>query len=112
MNNQVKKRLYITSVLISLIWLLCTCVINLMQVNETRSLALTECYRDDFKLFDYCYNKTNNEIQLTFFNYIIPFIPVTLLLWIDWLLNLNFQIEINLVSNKLRKIILNLKNRI
>jgi len=76
-----------------------------MQVNETRSLALTECYKDDFKLFDYCYNKTNNEIQLTFFNYIIPFIPVTLLLWIDWLLILNFQIEINLVSNKLRKII-------
>ena len=104
MNNQIKKRLYITTVLISLIWLLCTCVINLMQVNEIRSLALTECYKDDLKLYDYCYNKTNKEIQLTIFNYISPFLPAVILLWIDWVFKFNFQIDIQVVSYRFRKI--------
>ena len=104
MNNQIKKRLYITTVSISLIWLLCTCVINLMQVNEIRSLALTECYKDDLKLYDYCYNKTNKEIQLTIFNYISPFLPAVILLWIDWVFKFNFQIDIQVVSYRFRKI--------
>ena len=75
-----------------------------MQVNEIRSLALTECYKDDLKLYDYCYNKTNKEIQLTIFNYISPFLPAVILLWIDWVFKFNFQIDIQVVSYRFRKI--------
>jgi hypothetical protein len=104
MNNQIKQRLYITLVAITLIWLLCMGVINLSQVQETRSLALSECLKDNFKIFDLCYNKTNNEIYPTLLNYISPFIPVIILLWASWVFKLNFQIEIEVTSNKIRKI--------
>jgi hypothetical protein len=108
MNNQIKQRLYITLVAITLLWLLCKGVINISQVQDIRSLALTECLKDNFNLFELCYNKTNNDIYPTFFNYISPFIPVIILLWVSWVFKLNFQIDFQLNSNKLRKILVGL----
>jgi hypothetical protein len=49
MNNQIKQRLYITLVAFTLLWLLCMGVINQIQIQETRSLALSECLKDNFK---------------------------------------------------------------
>jgi hypothetical protein len=105
MNNQIKQRLYITLVAITLLWLLCMGVINLMQVQDTRSLALTECLKNNFNIFDLCYNKTNNDIYPSFLNYISPFLPVIILIWASWVFKLNFQIEIQPASNKFIKII-------
>jgi hypothetical protein len=104
MNNQIKQRLYITFVAATLLWLLCMGVINIIQVQDIRSLALSECLKDNFNLFDLCYNKTNDDIYPTFLNYISPFIPVIILLWASWVFKLNFQIEIEATSNKIRKI--------
>lgn len=108
MNNQIKQRLYITLVATTLLWLLCMGVINIIQVQDIRSLALSECLKDNFNLFDLCYNKTNNDIYPTFLNYISPFIPVIILLWASWVFKLNFQIDFQLTSNKIRKILVGL----
>lgn len=108
MNNQIKQRLYITLVAATLLWLLCMGVINIIQVQDIRSLALSECLKDNFNLFDLCYNKTNNDIYPTFLNYISPFIPVIILLWASWVFKLNFQIDFQLTSNKIRKILVGL----
>lgn len=108
MNNQIKQRLYITLVAATLLWLLCMGVINIIQVQDIRSLALSECLKDNFNLFDLCYNKTNNDIYPTFLNYISPFIPVIILLWASWVFKLNFQIDFHLTSNKIRKILVGL----
>lgn len=108
MNNQIKQRLYITLVAATLLWLLCMGVINIIQVQDIRSLALSECLKDNFNLFDLCYNKTNNDIYPTFLNYISPFIPVMILLWASWVFKLNFQIDFQLTSNKIRKILVGL----
>ena len=105
MNNQIKQRLYITLVAATLLWLLCMGVINIIQVQDIRSLALSECIKDNFNLFDLCYNKTNNDIYPTFLNYISPFIPVIILLWASWVFKLNFQIDFQITSNKIRKIL-------
>ena len=105
MNNQIKQRLYITLVAATLLWLLCMGVINIIQVQDIRSLALSECIKDNFNLFDLCYNKTNNDIYPTFLNYISPFIPVIILLWASWVFKLNFQIDLQITSNKIRKIL-------
>jgi len=104
MSNEVKRRLYITFVAVSLLWLLCMGVINLIQVQDTRSLALSACLKDNSYLFDLCYNRTNNDIYPTLLNYISPFIPVTILLWVSWVFKLNLQIDIQHASNKIRKI--------
>ena len=106
MQNQIKLRLYITLVAITLLWQLCMGVINIIQVQDIRSLALTECIKDSFNLFDICYRKTNNDIHPTLLNYISPFIPAIVLIWISWVFKLNFQIEIESKSNKLKKILL------
>ena len=108
MNNQIKQRLYITLVAATLLWLLCMGVINIIQVQDIRSLALSECLKDNFNLFDLCYNKTNNDIYPTFLNYISPFIPVIILLWASWVFKLNFQIDFQVTSNKIRKILVGL----
>jgi len=53
MSNEVKRRLYITLVAISLLWLLCMGVINLIQVQDTRSLALSACLKDNSYLLTF-----------------------------------------------------------
>jgi hypothetical protein len=104
MNIQTKQRLYITLVAIALLWLLCMGVITLFKVQDIRSLALSECMKDSFYIFELCSSKTKNEIYPSFFNYITPFIPVTILLWATWVFKLNFQIDIQITSNKITKI--------
>jgi len=103
MDFQVKQRLYITAVIATLLWLLCMGVVNLINVQDIRKLALTDCIKDNYHLFEICYKKTNNEIGLTLLNYISPFIPATILLWISWVLKFNFQIETHDAPSKLIK---------
>lgn len=103
MDIQIKNRLYITTVALSLLWLFCMGIVNLAHVQEIRAAALAECLKDNFQLFELCYRKTNDEITLSFLNYLSPFIPATVLLWMTWVLKFNFQIEILNVSSKLIK---------
>lgn len=93
MDAQVKQRLLITLICLALIWLLCIGLISLIQVSEIRSLALTECIKDNFQSFELCFRKTNDEIRPAFFNYIYPFIPIVILLWILWAFKLNLKID-------------------
>lgn len=108
MDIQIKHRLYITTVALSLLWLLCMGIVNLAHVQDIRAAALAECLKDNFKLFELCYRKTNDEVSLSFLNYLSPFIPVVILLWTSWVLKLNFQIEVQQFSSKFRKICLGL----
>ncbi len=103
MDNQIKQRLYITSVAAALLWLLCMGIVILLQVQDIRALALTECLKDNFRNFEICYRKTNDEISPTLINYLSPFIPVSILLWISWVLKFKFQIEAQDTPTKLRK---------
>ena len=105
MNNQIKERLYITLVAITLLWLLCMGVIIISQVQDTRSQALSACLKFNFNTFDLCYNKTNNDIYPSLLNYISPFIPVIVLLWASWVLKLNFQTNIRINSNKIIRVV-------
>jgi len=43
MDIQIKQRLYITTVAITLLWLLCMGVVNLLHVQDIRALALSDC---------------------------------------------------------------------
>jgi hypothetical protein len=105
MDIQTKQRLYITTVALALVWQLCMGVVNLSHVQDIRALALTECLKDNFQLFELCYKKTNDGISPTLLNYLSPFIPVLILLWISWVLKLQLQFEIQYAPSKLRKYI-------
>ena len=104
MDIQIKQRLYITTVAITLLWLLCMGVVNLSHVQDIRALALSECLKDNFQLFELCYKKTNDEISPTLLNYLSPFIPVAILLWISWVMKFKFQFETQDTPSKIRKL--------
>ena len=108
MNNQVRQRLFMTLVALSLLWLLCMGVINLLHVHDLRSLALADCIKDNFALFDICYRKTNQEIQPSLLNYISPFLPVIILLWVCWVFKVRFQIDASADKKRIRKFIVGL----
>lgn len=102
MDTQIKQRLYITTVAATLLWLLCMGVVNLLQVQDIRAHALSECLKDNFQLFELCYKKTNDEISPTLLNYLSPFIPVAILLWLSWVMKFKFQVETQDEPSKLR----------
>lgn len=52
MDIQIKHRLYITTVVLALIWLLCMGVVNLVHVQDIRAAALADCLKDNFQLFE------------------------------------------------------------
>jgi hypothetical protein len=105
MDIQTKQRLYITTVALALVWQLCMGVVNLSHVQDIRALALTECLKDNFQLFELCYKRTNDEISPTLLNYLSPFIPASVLLWISWVLKLQLQFEMQYTPSKFRKFI-------
>jgi hypothetical protein len=104
MSIHSKQRIYITFVVLSLLWLLCMGVINLSKVQEIRSLALSKCLEGNFNLFDYCYKKTNDEIHLSFLDYASPFVPAAILLWLSWVFKINVQIDTPVIGSRLIKI--------
>lgn len=78
---------------------------NLSQVQEERSLAVAECIKDSFKMFDICYKRANDEIHPSFFSYIEPFLPAALLVWISWVFKIKIQLNIDAPPKILEKII-------
>lgn len=102
MDIQTKERLYITIVAIALLWQLCMGVINLSHVQDIRALALSDCLKDNFQLFELCYKKTNDEISPTLLNYLSPFIPASALIWISWVLKFKYQFETQDSPSKIR----------
>jgi hypothetical protein len=106
MNTQVKQRLFITFVALAMLGLLVIGIKTLASESDARSVALAECMKDNFQLFELCYRKTNQEISPSFFNYISPFLPATLLLWVSWLFKLSFQLEVDdRQSKSIRKVV-------
>lgn len=106
MDTQIKERLYISFVGLAATGLLVTGINVLINLNDIRSTALTECMKDGMYLFEFCYRKTNQEISPSLFDYLSPFLPAIILIWLSWLFKLRFQVNVEpAIPNKLRKIV-------
>jgi hypothetical protein len=109
MSIQIKQRLYISFVVLAMISLLVIGINILTNLNEARSIAISECMEKNIYPFEFCFTKSNQDISPSFFNYISPFLPAAILIWISWLLKLNFQIELDLTQyKKIRKFVFGL----
>ena len=105
MHNSVKERLLFTAIAVSVLWLVCMGWYLLLQVLDARSAALSECIKNDYNLFRYCYIKTTDEVHLSAADFLKPFIPSALMIWIFWILKIELQVEENNVKKKLVKTI-------
>lgn len=105
MHNSVKERLLLTTIAVSVLWLVCMGWYLLLQVHDARSAALSECTKNDYNLFRYCYHKTTDEFRLSAADFLKPFIPSALMIWIFWILKIELQVEENNVKKKLVKTI-------
>ena len=105
MSNSVKERLLLTLISLALIMLVSMGIYLLLQVQGVRSAALTECIGDTFNLFEFCYRKTNDEIRLSAKDFLKPFIPSVMLIWIFWLFKVEIQIDVASVKKGIVKVI-------
>lgn len=100
MNPQIKQRLFITLVVLAMLGLLVIGPKTLTAINEARSAAWAECFKDNLLLIDFCRKQTDQQISPSFYNYLSPFLPAAVLVWVAWLFKLSFQIELDLTQAK------------
>jgi hypothetical protein len=95
MNSQIKQRLFITVVVAALVWLMCAGIFNLISVDEIRTHKRNMCIDENIMGFEYCFKQAERDVSPNLINYLSPFLPIMVLVWINWVLKLNFQIELN-----------------
>ena len=103
MNHEIKKRIFISLVVVAVLSLYLSGFNIQLGLNELRSSALSRCIEGRYELFDFCLNKTNGEYSLTLLQFVTPFIPAALLLWIQWLLKIDATIEVEAYPKRILK---------
>ncbi len=95
MNYSAKSRLYMSIVVLVMLLLIVMPISILLDLQNTRYSALTDCIKDNFYLFDFCYKKSHEDITLSLLNFSTPFVPAATLIWLSWLVKVDFQIDAN-----------------
>lgn len=102
MNLEIKQRINLTLAVAAMIWLLTIGVSINFDIQQLRAEALTKCMADGgFNTFDTCYRNSREQIRPSLFQYLLPFIPASILIWITWLLKLDFQHTVDSKSKKI-----------
>lgn len=95
MNQEVKHRIFISLVVMAMLWLYFVGFNIQIGLNELRSSALSRCIDGKYELFDFCLHKTNGEYTPSALQLMTPFIPAALLLWVQWLLKVDVAIDVD-----------------
>lgn len=103
MNQEVKNRIFISLAVLAMLCLYLVGFNTQMGLNELRSSALSRCIDGKYELFDFCLNKTNGEYSPSLAQFVTPFIPVALMLWVQWLLKIDATIEVVLYPKRTLK---------
>lgn len=76
-------------------WLYCSGLFLQTNISALRSAELSECLNNQYSslLFDLCYKNSNDKFTLSLFQYLTPFIPSAALVWITWLMKLDFRLS-------------------
>jgi hypothetical protein len=104
MNLEIRQRINMTLVIAAMIGLLTIGVSINLDIQQLRADALTKCMADSgFNTFDLCYKNSREQIRPSFFQYLLPFIPASILIWFTWLLKLDFRYTADSKSIKFLK---------
>ena len=95
MNNDLKLRVYISAVVIAMICLYALPLIVGSEFNAVRGELLKICIEKYTHLgFDFCWPKSQQEVELPFWKYLLPYLFAFTLLWFNWLLKLDIRLTV------------------
>jgi len=93
-TNDLKLRLYLTLIVIAMGFLYVTPFLVSSHWQGVRSELLANCLKDLPNVgFDFCWQQSTQKAALPFFEYLLPFVPSLLLLWLNWLLKPNLKLS-------------------
>lgn len=105
MRTDIKQRLFVTATVLAMIFLYSAALFITTEVESQRKSALTSCMDGEFSstLFDLCWHNTRRDVATSPLQYLIPFLPALLLIWLNWLLKLDFRLEVSSFPKKTMK---------
>lgn len=92
MNQEVKKRIFISLVVVAMLCLYFAGFNIQLGLNELRASALSRCIDGKYEMFDLCRQKTTVEFMPSLLQLATPFFPAALLIWVQWLLKIDARI--------------------
>ena len=104
-RTDVKQRLFVTATVMAMIFLYSAALFITAEIESQRSSALTKCLDSKYSslLFDLCWHNTRRDISPSIFQYLTPFLPALVLVWLNWLLKLDYRLEGASFPNKTMK---------
>lgn len=95
MNIETKRRLFMTLVILAMGWLCIDGFLVIKDLNELRQQHIRECVGKNFELFDVCFKQAEQFDSPTFLQWLSPYLPAGILVWIAWLFKLNLKLSID-----------------
>lgn len=94
MTNEVKFRLYITTIVIVMAILYVSPLAINSHAASLRSEFYSSCYKATPGLgFDYCWQEATQKAALSTWDYLLPYLFAVIILWFSWLLKLELRLS-------------------
>ena len=91
MPEDVKLRLYISIVVAVIVPLYIGPSLVLSHAESVRIELMFNCYKESPGLWGSCWNQS--KAALPIWKFLLPYLPVTLLVWVNWLLKPNLRLS-------------------
>lgn len=106
MADDVKLRLYVTAIVIVMAILYVSPPIWVEYLGSARSELYTNCTKEFSHLgFSYCW-EARQKADLPLWMYLLPFLPVGAVLWLNWLIKPNLKLSDESYPKRTMKVLL------
>ena len=95
-NKDMKVRLYVSLVVVSIVFLYISPLIVILHGESIRKEFLHNCTKESMDYWIYCLEQSKDKAQLHFLLYLLPYIPVGLLVWTNWIIKPDLRLRAEL----------------
>lgn len=85
MSKDVRVRLYVSLVVVTIAVMYIGPLLVLTHGETVRSEFLQNCTKESPAYWDLCWQQSKEKASLSFWKYLLPYLPVALLIWANWL---------------------------
>jgi hypothetical protein len=96
MGEEVKRRLYVSVVIVVVVFLYVGPFVFQWHAQSVRTEFLQQCYLGSGSPnnFEYCWQESKSKAALSPWKVLFPFLPAGTLVWLNWLLNPHLRLPI------------------